>query len=168
MNKKNLLSTVLLFAAVVMTSGTAHADFPLDQWGTGLFTQFTVTDGSLGVTEDADHTFNTLLGQSPYLLYTYGGTDSPASFIINYGSSVTTDFITVEPGTHTVALNSDLGNHSFWVNSLDFKSTGHAEYIIESRPGQVVTPEPAAMALFAMGGIPMGLAFLRRRKTLSA
>jgi hypothetical protein len=28
----------------------------------------------------------------------------------------------------------------------------------------VVTPEPAAMALFAMGGIPLGLSFLRRRR----
>jgi hypothetical protein len=35
-------------------------------------------------------------------------------------------------------------------------------------PGGIVTPEPAAMALFAMGGIPLGLSFLRRRKGSNA
>jgi len=166
MKIKSLLASVLLVTAAVMTTGTAHANFPLDQWDTLLFSQFTVTNGTSGVTEDVDHVFNSLLGESPYLLYNYIGTDSPASFLLSYNENpagITNDSVLVTPGLHTVALPTGLGNHSFWLNTLDHVSAGHSEYIVTDKPGQVV-PEPAAMALFAMGGLPLGLSFLRRRK----
>jgi len=163
-------TAVILFAAVLLTAGNAHASYPLDQWSTALFSQFTVTNGAGGTTEDADHVF-LAPSQSPFLLYTYIGSDSPASFLITYTDPSLTPFtydpITINPGQHTVALNSEIANHAFWVNTLDFQSAGHAEYIVTDKPGNVV-PEPAAMALFAMGGIPMGISFLRRRKTLLA
>ncbi|MFH0753876.1 MAG: hypothetical protein V2A70_04860 [Candidatus Omnitrophota bacterium] len=155
--KKLLLILPMLFMFTVLSVGKASADNP------AAFSIALYKDGS----ETTTYNINDVGSLYVYVpsitagtfTYSFWNQNTPAGIITKQQEVTypTTNYFWITlPSAFT---SSDVGN---WNVNAIYASSGTVQSADASF--SVVTPEPGIMALYGIGGIPLALAFFRRRK----